>query len=179
MGERPIIFSTEMVKAVLDDRKTMTRRMIKPQPSSYIFDVGHLAWKNHVLPPEMLIQFCPYGQVGDKLWVRETWRPYSEKEVRIEYKAGGVIIDYPEQPDFMFYACGEKWHSPLFMSRWASRINRIIRELRAERLLDITLADAIREGFNSIEEFLDYWDILNKKSGYGREVNPWNWVIGW
>ena len=61
--ERPIIFSSEMAKAILDGRKTQTRRVMKPQP-------------DRIMPHEGWYELCPYGKVGDLLWVRETWMAY-------------------------------------------------------------------------------------------------------
>ena len=194
MKERPILFNTEMVKAILDGRKTMTRRVIKPQP---IITGLFADYKNITTLIENLFEFCPHGQVGDRFWVRETWRPYSEKDVQIEYRADGVVIDYPERPQFSFYGCGQNWKPSIHMPRWASRIILDIIGIKVERLQDITEDDTIAEGIvmsklgTNYQNFFDgtfwinsskpifesLWDSINSKRGYPWTNNPWVWVI--
>lgn len=182
MKERPILMTTESVKAILDGRKSMTRRTyglekINQEPDAhwYITSRDEIYWRFSDLryEEEYVDVKCPYGQVGDRLWVRETWwyPPLDESQNKrmLAYKANLDVTT----------ASQVRWRPSIFMPRWASRIDRIITLLRVEHLLDISEADARAEGFNSIEEFLVYWDILNKKRGYGTDINPWNWVIGW
>ncbi len=190
-NEKPIIFSADMVRAILNGSKSQTRRVIKPQPTHiYCSYSGRYHFDGKMAN-------CPYGQAGDRLWVKETWRleceaksPESNTPVHIFYKADGgskevrlTDLVYNEAgiylPSIHNALSDGAWQSSRFMSRWASRVQRIITLIRAERLLDISEADAKAEGFNSVKEFLTYWDILNKKRGYGTDVNPWNWVIGW
>lgn len=176
MKERPILFSTDMVKAILDDKKTMTRRVIKhPEKYERIRECDFC---------------CPYGKVGQRLWVRETWDSdctcCNPKCNGVIYKAGysGVIV-----PD--------KWRPSIFMPRWASRITLEITNIRVERLQEITEKDALAEGVDwySIENkiegigrwiegigrcqqaFRKLWDSINTKRGYSWESNPWVWVI--
>jgi hypothetical protein len=189
MEERPIIFSGEMVKAILDGRKTMTRRVVKPQPSGV--NVDKLEYKD---TPGLkmtsarggIIDFpenCPYGIPGDRLWVRETWW----KDIlfgRVYYRA-----DYH---DGEFKA----WKPSIHMPRKYSRITLEITNVRVERLQEITSADAIKEGCSvdrftpgeykspwydltqpiAINNFSSLWDSLNGKK-YPWSSNPWVWCL--
>lgn len=145
MKERSIIFNSEMVQAILEGRKTQTRRVIKPQPK-YTLDKS--------LSPVDIP--CPYGKPGDLLWVRETWQmlerwgtefggaPYEydlydgaipkeqSRNIFIEYRADG----YGDGP----------WHPSIFMPRWASRIMLEVTGVRVERVKDISWDDALAEG---------------------------------
>ena len=150
MREHPIIFSGEMVRAILAERKAQTRRVIKPQPKGPCF-IGQ----------------GPYGQLGDRLWVKETFA--GKKDV--VYKA--------TNKDNIRYS----WKSSIFMPRWASRITLEITDVRVERLQDITLDDIHAEGSLIADEqgaagwYMDLWDFLNAKRGFGWETNPFVWVI--
>ncbi len=124
---KPIIFSTEMVKAILDGRKSQTRRIIKPQPHSLLgrawvwaFKKGKLVTKGYWL------DHCPYGQVGDQLWVRETHAiaPIS-KEVVYLADVGKEYIDLLWR--------GAYWRPSIHMFRKDSRITLEITEVRVER----------------------------------------------
>lgn len=171
MKDRPIIFSAPMVRALLAGTKTQTRRIVKHQgildhPAGKGFKVILLgnkeAWLNSRPDhPQHITKFCPYGQPGDRLWVRETWT----ETINIE-----GIPDWPDRPctlvdddpsDVVIYrADGEwewlddeggstdktNWKSPLFMPRWASRILLELTAVRVERLQDISEEDAIAEG---------------------------------
>lgn len=139
MKERPILFSAPMVKAILDGQKTMTRR-VNSIGEYYISD-----------------KKCPYGVVGDRLWVRETW--YYEEHMhdstegmpdlpcglyshRLVYKAD--CTDYPVN-----VGVGRQgWRPSIFMPRWASRILLEVTDVKVERLQDITEEDAAKEGIN-------------------------------
>lgn len=153
---------------------------------------------------------CPFGQVGDGIWQRETFRigEYSHKKfAQIIYRAGGEKTyfgwnDWLES-NTRFAAStvgdGERWRSPLFMPRFASRFDPPITELRAERLQEISEADAIREGIQMWQEmyrqydaplkdagwtrepifsFQTLWDKYNAKRGHGWSLNEWVWPIG-
>src|SRR5690554_1828444 len=103
MKERPIIFNSEMVRAILDGRKTQTRRVVKPQP--YVDEMGNFCWNGSnfgqhywygplsqtiaTFKRKGRVGYCPYGAPGDRLWVRETWRPAGRfaTEYLIEYRA--------------------------------------------------------------------------------------------
>jgi hypothetical protein len=161
MKERPIIFNSEMVRAILDGRKTQTRRVIKPQPGDIHRDLLRINYH------------CPYGQPGDHLWVRETFQ-----------------ID-DNYPDMVFYKADDlaghistKWNSPIYMPRCDSRITLEITNRRVERVQDITEEDAMAEGVGRIAGLGEYrqcfknlWDSINKKRDYGWDTNPYVWVI--
>jgi len=175
--ERPIIFSAEMVRAILEGRKTQTRRPIKPQPPNakdqQVWpnkDGGWSYWINDSVWQDIK---CPYGRRGDRLWVRETWRvssesnyyPIGKKRLWIEYKAG-VKIGFRQCIDTFSVSDNEiskrawgkykagTWRPPFHMPRWASRITLEITEVRVERAQDITEKDAIAEGAFEINDNL-------------------------
>jgi hypothetical protein len=172
--ERPILFSGEMVRAILDGRKTQTRRVVKPKPD----DSG--LWNNDK---------CPYGKPGDRLWVRET---FFVDGPRIQYRA-----DHHGAPKETI------WKPSIFMPRHASRILLEIADVRCERLRDISEADAIAEGVASFRpvpgdgdpetlyanymnkgrlsyrkayfSFMTLWQSINGPESWN--ANPWVWVI--
>lgn len=178
MREHPILFSGPMVRAILENRKTQTRRVLR-EDNTWLYVQGNY----------YIAECCPYGQVGDRLWVRETWRPTSEKAVRIEYRADGEIRDFDQRSDFEFYACGQRWRPSIFMPRWASRITLEIVAVRPERLQEINVEDARAEGCSRIQcdcgdcidsteigEFQNLWDSIHGKR-YPWASNPWVWRI--
>lgn len=173
---KPILFSSDMVKALLAGTKTQTRRLVKPQPQiSHDID-------------------CPYGKPGDLLWVRETWCPVDDSDFD-----GGEWIDYratpkyeashpagwenePDSPDAL------KWRPSIHMPRWASRITLRITDVRVERLQEISEADAIAEGCPAVSlysldcestppshHFRALWESINGKGSW--DENPWVWAI--
>lgn len=173
MKERPIIFSSEMVRAILEGRKTQTRRVIKPQPWSilegwpYVDNpievVDHETKRvKTIYSDEKMNRFvkkavCPYGQPGDRLWVRETciytppcWAD-SENDYNIrDDKGGGRIITYlaDQKPGAVENA--KDYHlrvrPSIHMPRWASRITLEVVNVRVERVQEISGQDAIAEG---------------------------------
>ena len=169
MKERPILFNGEMVRATLDGRKTQTRRAIKPQPGFQ----GNT-------PIECI--HCPYGDPGDRLWVRETWAkgPQNHGWGEVIYKATFGAMMKPVCEGFT------KWKSPRFMPRKYSRITLEVTGVRVERLQDITHRDALAEGVSydvsksdgaPLKRFQVLWDSNNAKGGFGWDDNPWVWVI--
>jgi len=207
MKERPILFSGEMVRAILDGRKTQTRRAIKPQPRPMF--LGGCGWypdgdankKKHYASVKhfikgMPIDFCPYGQPGDRLWVREgfrlisqlgpeTWDTFLHPQYKSDMKIGHICSIMRE-----FYKPG--WKPSIHMPRWASRITLEITDVRVERVQDITDEGIMAEGFgyNQLREdgrmkngfpiidgFADLWDSINAKRGYSWDLNPWVWAI--
>lgn len=158
MKERPIIFSGPMVRAVLDDRKTQTRRIVKFNAAGRVQAAGgYYNW--HPDDPDA-VAACPYGRAGDHLWVRETWYcdhfqlqrgPYLEvpqaKEL-LYYRARDAVR--PDERECWSGFAGETmtppWKSPIHMPRWASRITLKITGIRIERLNDISDSDCIAEG---------------------------------
>ena len=185
MKERPILFNGEMVRAILDGRKTMTRRPVKPQP-------GPLG-----IHPAMRVQMAenpPLGTIGDRLWVRETWR--------VDGIARGMALrfgDCKTTREGMSYradmegdrSCDDcDWMPSAWMPRWASRIDLEITAVRVERVQDITEEDAKKEGVSwnshiiseesgNPEPYEDASDAFRTlwQSIYGTwDVNPWVWV---
>lgn len=171
MKERPIIFSCPMVRAIMEGRKTQTRRVVKPQPEHgmYLYRnrLGNMVWGEHFNQSGsvgiMANTRCPYGVPGDRLWVRETWQ---EHNGQVCYKAG--------TPPFTHNCCkffGHLWRSPLYMPRIISRITLEIESVMVERLCDISQADAKAEGYQSVDEFLG--------APWATSVGPnqWVWVL--
>uniref|UniRef100_A0A6M3IM23 Morphogenetic protein n=1 Tax=viral metagenome TaxID=1070528 RepID=A0A6M3IM23_9ZZZZ len=168
--EKPIIFSGPMVRAVLEGRKTQTRRIIKPQPdlcgdgSIYYPDRSASRWKHYVSEGHFIrgvaVDFSPYGQPGTKLWVRETWQLFFDDEISPDrFRGPRGTMGIPAQPErlsFAFYrADGDlinpefgkaHWMSPLYMPRKYSRITLEITNVRVERVQDISEEDARSEG---------------------------------
>ncbi len=193
MKETGIIMSGDHPLKCIDGSKPMTRRTwglkkFNENPDDWV--VHHIAgaeweFKNTKTLADYHI-LCPYGQVGDLLWVRETWRT----ERRIDNYAVGKVVDAPtfhiwykttslgdRTVDFDQQKDGAgKWRPSIHMPRWASRIERTIALLRAERLRDISEADAKAEGDYTVPDFIDLFLRINHLPD---DANPWNWVIGW
>lgn len=208
--ERPILFSGPMIKAILSGQKTVTRRVIKPQPpeGSEIATINEAEgwWEVAALPgfggcmPNVSrgAIACPYGEAGDRLWVRETFRVTGASgyggvtnAVSIEYRAGGAKI-FPATWEQYDKAAGntEGWRPSIVLPRWASRITLEVVSVRIERVQDITPQDAAAEGFDlhswsergvlsrdALMGFRDLWDKLNGPRGFGWDSNPFVWVI--
>lgn len=182
--EHPILFSGEMVRAILDGHKTQTRRAINTQLQ---------LCQSPDDEPKWFIANCPYGQAGDHLWVRETWGAVSKsehaaplEECNIEYRAD-LPVGCTDQPggwpveDAKGNEEAPHWKPSIYMPRWASRITLEITSVRVERLQNIKPDDVEDEGFFrdvlNIERFMVLWDLINTKRGYSWESNPWVWVI--
>lgn len=217
MKERPILFSAPMVRAILAGTKTQTRRAVKPQPALVdprnsrlpgLYRNGDFAWRDKGAPLGCATISCkpngpdgwalensPFGQPGDRLWVRETWAaPHSEDArppraiqcdwMRIHYAAteerGGLL-----------------WRPSIHMPRWASRITLEITGVRVERLQGISEADAEAEGCaknhngyywggphavsgrkqmaTAQSAYRDVWESINGAGSW--DVNPWVWIV--
>jgi hypothetical protein len=182
--ERPILFNGEMVRAILSGRKTQTRRIVKPQPPDMCeWDQASRTFVSKdarygVLRP------CPYGTVGDRLWVRETWglnsgnfsflslRYFADDERRLI--PGKTLLDVHD-----YWGKRPSIHMP----RWASRITLEITGVRVERLQDISEADAAAEGVTLKEPeletyysgFTSIWESINGPDSW--LANPWVWVV--
>ena len=170
--ERPILFSGDMVRAILDGRKSVTRRVVKPQPAAGV--------RKSVFVPSGLEdghgkEIRPRYFPGDRLWVRETWAP------RGEYKATPWAG-----------ATGKaKWTPSIHMPRWASRITLEVTGVRVERVQDITEDGAKAEGFSADprckvgfnfprphqarDAFAGTWIDLYGEESWNK--NPWVWVV--
>lgn len=164
----PILFSGPMIRALLDGTKTQTRRVCKVES----LQNGMITPRAGYSPrsPESHAGYCPYGQPGDLLWVRETWGLWANDGLPqpVFYRA-----DYPAPDDTVL----PKWRPSIHMPRWASRLTLRITDVRVERVQDITLADACDEGCELPEQFLPLWDSINAKCGFGWDANPWVWAL--
>lgn len=191
--ERPILFSGAMVRAILEGKKAQTRRVITPQPW----------WPSEAAPDAIsdmcpgfidgagVAHRCPYGQPGDRLWVRETWRVGSADRNTIWYRDNGVRVLADAAENLAGKFLGDKWRPSILMFRWASRLTLEVTDVRVERLQDISEADAREEGIppkycdgsgctceqDVIGEYAELWDALNASRGYGWDVNPFVWVL--
>jgi hypothetical protein len=200
---KPILFSTPMVQAILDGRKTMTRRVIKPQPAIMANRKPLDGYSDSMIKAAGDFP-TPKYQPGDVLWVRETWKPEDYQLIdgiwscAIVYKVGGLNgrVHWPEGSDSIYDLC-LVWHSPVAMPREAARLYLRVTDVRVERLNQITNNDILREGLRSesckicvhdggsgcdhcfaiLNPFRKSWDARNTKRGYGWDSNPWVWVI--
>lgn len=200
MKERGIIFNSEMVRAILDGRKTQTRRLVNLVPTTHDFhgwvmsstcakDEGKACWAigDSPLLKDPIRLNCPLGKIGDRLWVRET---FGLRVIRDALGGTGEFLTYrASKPDAVYCTCASgdvipiKWKPSSQMTRRRSRILLEITDVRVERLQDISGEDARSEGFicadspavGDIDEFSHSW-----KSIYGEDswqANPWVWVI--
>jgi len=196
MKESPILFTTEMVQAILAGRKTQTRRIVKPQPGegglvswSQIPEYAPPKWAGYKLNSEKEEFWkCRYGYKGDLLWVKETYcLPKAEfPNAEVIYKAD------QKWPDLL------KWKSSYYMPKRFARIWLRVKDIRVERVQDITAADAIAEGLersygayttyyrdyisneshpfdNPVLSYMSLWLKINGRDKW--DANPWVWVI--
>lgn len=202
MKEYPILFSTEMVRAILDGRKTMTRRAVKPQPDNIRVSPFFTSRLETSHGYEIK---CPYGQVGDRLWVRETFMlpPYMNgkllKEGADTWPQYVYIADEDKNSIDQWLEWKWKKYPSIFMRREYSRITLEITNIKVERLQEITGEDAISEGvkYDSLygkfaipdyEQFMDaerkqakyafqkLWDSINGKK-HPWSSNPFVWCL--
>lgn len=192
-----------MVRAVLDGSKFQTRRIVKLQPS--ITSADDASWRDSKSDlwrnkSQFARDCCPYGKIGDSLWVRETWRNYpmagNDGAAGLVYRATSDVL--PEG----------QWKPSIFMPRWASRITLEVTEVRVEQLKGISFKDCVSEGIecipvaeasfgfrdyakerlacfsvddaNSIAEaatasYRSLWESINGEGSW--DENPWVWVI--
>lgn len=186
MSVKPILFSTPMVQAILDGRKTMTRRVIKPQPMIMANGKPLNGYNDSMIKAAGEFP-TPKYQPGDILWVRETWCNISDWTC-VDPSVG--------LPDGFIYKAD--WHARLEHPRWrpsihmpkeAARIFLRVTDVRVERVQDIPEADAEREGIRvecgpltscpscNLNEFKKLWDALNAKRDFGWDTNCWVWAI--
>lgn len=186
MREKPIIFNGQMVRAILEGRKTQTRRIMKPYPVLHAGGFWHFRdcqWKDGGLgfPQSGIEDHAPY-QLGDRLWVRETFRTVQDEETGAEKFIYRADPDKEKNP----YA---RWRPSIHMPRTASRIMLEVTDVRAERLQDIGEDEAIAEGIEkSVYLYTSKEDRYREsyRSGFARQwdavymnwgSNPWVWVI--
>lgn len=193
--ERPILFNTEMVRAILDGRKTVTRRLITPQPAGRLCYCcagsdhgtwgypGEDAWKSwgeeyrrpEGLSPEEAARRwkCPYNG-DDFLWVRETWarhgKPYDGREMHYDYRADR---EDPRYFDNGFYAT---WRPSIHMPKDAARIWLRVKEIGVQQIQEITEEQARAEGVYDRKMFRLLWNSITDETS-NWETNPWVWVI--
>jgi len=188
MTERGMIFNAEMVRAILDGRKTQTRRVVKPQPDEDgLAKVTNGPW----VDTSERVYRCPYGVVGDRIWVREAFRVMgcATDVARLMYKASERNSFTESTRTVPVASCtkqpSQKWTPSIHMPRWASRITLEITNVRVERLQAITLGDICKEIGCGLYDFrpatygFQVWEEL-WESIYGAEswqANPWVWVI--
>lgn len=191
--QRPILFSTQMVHAILEGRKTQTRRIIKPQPD----DDG--LW-NHTLRPmsidprydmegwwgttdgtgESKQYKCPYGQEGDKLWVRETWQ-VTDFLHRDDENYGYIFKASENGSEWEANDESWTWRPSIFMPKKACRIFLQVTGVRVERIQSISYQDCLAEGIkdgighNADLAYRKLWESINGDCSW--ISNPWVWVI--
>jgi len=180
---KPIIFSTPMVQAILDGRKTQTRRVIKDKDITNNFDIDVDGSVYGYINPETGDSYPPTAiakyQVGDILWVRETWG----KDENGEYV---YRTNYGTTEDDSFPPSVFKWKPSIHMSREAARIFLKVTNIRVERLQDISEDEAIKEGAKAYGPnncsgtsariaFAEIWDKTTTEHEW--RTNPWVWVI--
>lgn len=194
MKEHGMIFNGEMVRAILDGRKTQTRRPIKWKQTRFTEigereDGSRWPWSEDAEHACDFWHPCPFGAVGDRIWVRETWNKYGGL---LTYRADHDWIDDMRKET----VCTAKWVPSIHMPRWASRILLEITDVRVERLNTISEEDARAEGIidggclncgepepcgcanpdpDATDAFAYLWQSI-----YGQEswnANPWVWVI--
>ncbi len=192
---KPIIFNSEMVMAILAGDKTQTRRVIKPQPIEIKPNCFKYKDNKYLIWEKDFNLLAPY-EIGQTIWVRET---FGYLNGTIIYRAG------PHKKGIIGYA-GLKWKSSIFMPRKVARIFLKIINIRIERIQDVKRKDVFKEGIqiynkgyytyevpcyyknlegkiikkmlvnNSKDVFINLWDSINKKRGYGWDENPYIWV---
>lgn len=213
MKERPILFSDQRVRALLSGQQHQTRRIMKSQlfgpgqdnhEGCYGIDVlNNNLQGTRVLGMDNLSYHCPYGQPGDRLWVRETWRgPVVPAEEMAQFQTSPAQfknINYCQyRADSSIYTTDEEdasfgWQAGIHMPRWASRIDLVITAIRVERIQDISDEDVMAEGVQVDSHFLNNFFTLHSETvsakdayrkqwaiqygGTSWEVNPWVWVI--
>lgn len=158
MKERPILFNGEMVRAILEGVKTETRRPVKPQPQG----------ESH--------PSSPFGEAGDRLWVRET---FALERGQVLYRAD----EPPLQPHDPFDDApaprvkGPRWRPSIHMPRACARLMLEVVDIRMERLHEMTEKSARAEGDPDLETFRDGWNAIYGDQGLGWSANPWVWVV--
>lgn len=189
---KPILFNTEMVRAILEDRKTVTRRCVKHEINVFEKNGETLVYDHRFLFDFVLdayIKSQARYKKGDVLYVRETWGDYDGEASYYLYKA-----DYTEgQKGFWFekehihWVELPKWKPSIHMPKEAARIFLRVTDVKIERLQDITLSDVLKEGLEIekyvstplMKKFSNLWDTtVDKKeiNQYGWDANPYVWV---
>jgi hypothetical protein len=178
MKERPILFSGPMVRAILDGRKTMTRRMVAWPVKRWMFcddyngseidqwrlqadgwqGWGYVTAHNGVLAPCHPPIICPYGKPGDRLWVREKFTvcPSVNDDFDIIYDADDALTNWRDNAHKMAYPIRDKTYPSIHMPRWASRLTLEVVAVRVERVQEVTEADAWAEGVDREDQGCEF-----------------------
>ena len=188
--ERPILFSGPMVSAILSLQKTQTRRRIKnlpcsPQKVTYIYFEEHMErWVCECMDGKIYTNSlkCPYGRPGERLWVRETWC-YAGHNNAIREMEDYFSPIYRASENGQLWGKNDftwRWRPSIHMPRAASRLLLEITDISAQRLQDITAAEARSEGCTdpgpiAIGQFVTLWETINGAGAWTQ--NPWVWVI--
>lgn len=189
--DTPILFTPENVRAILDGRNTQTRRIVKLTDSGRIKKPG--SPKNWHPDDQNAIEACPYGQPGDRLWVRETWTARTDVEPRTD-KAKQYVRYKADNSDLsMEWHRYHHWSPSIHMPKMYCRLVLEMTEVRVERLQEISQADAIAEGAPPSHPSIDVvsrefgypdfsrswyaqlWESINGEGSWAR--NPWVWVL--
>jgi len=190
--ERGMIFNGEMVRAIIEGRKTQTRRPLHPRAvvhaNGFITKLKRFSGIEERFHPYQY----PYGQIGDRIYVRETHQFVSPDEEWRDIKECNILYRATDEKDFCGYCACEyaehmglslnspawesdvvyPWRPSIHMPKWASRIMLEITDIRVERVQDISSDDAIDEGL-SYHKFINEWHKIYKNW----KDNPWVWVI--
>jgi hypothetical protein len=201
MKDRPILFNGAMVRAILAGTKTQTRRPLKHEApdeadgcfSVEIDGVDTFCWvtgEDQDIHPSAKQFACPYGQPGDRLWVREAWKAHTTFDHLPPREIPQTHVWYLADDG---YKAESRTRASMHMPRWASRITLEITSVRVERLTSISEVDAIAEGIerrgpgwawytdaktytmDPRTSYRDLWESINGPESWA--ANPWVWVV--
>lgn len=194
---RPILFSAEMVRAILAGKKTQTRRLVDVPAGGvepFMLEDGRILWRCCMMNAGY--SKSKYGKIGDRLWVREAHQFERPEDIIIEGCAvasgGDTEVYYRADEDK-----GQTWRPSIHMPRWASRITLEITGVRVEKLGAITEADAVAEGcsaewhkgadtpdfpsetdgYSAVTDYMALWEEINGKGSWEADRSKWVWVI--
>jgi len=203
--ERPILFSTPMVQALLDESKTVTRRVngldkVNESPLKWRFcrfNGSHAIFCESSNSESQIFIKCPYGRVGDALWVREKWENQTSNGKRVNFFAGNIEVQHNPA-----YRNLTKWKPSIHLKKVDARLWLQIKHIGVERLQSISEPDAVAEGIykryndlfnemrykdyladafpanfwrNPVSSFKSLWQLVNGLDAWDK--NPWVWVI--
>jgi hypothetical protein len=195
----PIIFSGPMVEAILEGRKTQTRRLVKPAQPSGAFpflvfkssDPTHEGkWVFHAsMDPRaraLCWLACPFGADGRRLYVREahflqaTFGQHRDDDRRWGSWDGLPRTIHPDGTQICYYRqgfnrCAPRWRPSIHMPRWAARLHLAVVRVRVQRVQQISEADVKAEGFETLDAFRLTWIVINGIGSW--DSNPWVWVV--
>lgn len=205
MKERGMIFNGEMVRAILDGRKTQTRRIMKVQPEPSKSRLGDFWFSSKKLESMVHVSdlvpgnspiadchlffqehCCPFGAVGDRIWVRETWAEAGSGAPDLKLYRANYPEHVPTHYENVPPANEIRWTPSIHMPRWASRLTLEITGVRVERLASVSDDDAGKEGYpanpapygGDMDKWLWFrqlWDSIYPNQSF--KHNPWVWVI--